>query len=274
MSMTMTNRRLLVLGAHPDDAEFHAGGISRIALRQGWQVRWVSATDGGAGHHELDEASLVARRKQELKASALEAGAEAVIWPFPDGWLFPDRALREAVLREIRDFRPDLVLTHRPFDYHPDHRALGQAVQDACYLVTVPGVLRGIPPVEREPIVAYLQDPFERPVPFSPHLVLDVSQELDGIVSLLAHHESQFFEFLPISFGAPSPVPEDLAARRVWLREWFLERTRWRAQKWWPGSGGTRPELIEALEVAEYARKPLPGELEVWFPGGRRVRGT
>ncbi|HRF01552.1 MAG TPA: PIG-L family deacetylase [Pirellulaceae bacterium] len=259
--------RLLVLGAHPDDAEYHAGGLTSIYRSLGRTVRWISATDGSAGHHLLHGPELVARRRREAAASAARASVEHQVWDFPDAHLVADLDLRQRVIREIRTFRPDLVLTHRPWDYHPDHRALGQAVMDACYLVTVPGLMRDVPPLERDPVVAYLADPFRKPIEFRPDRILDVTDRIDAIVSLLAEHESQFFEFLPVSFGSPEPLPSDPNERPAWLKRWFLARTAWRAERWSPG-GGER--LIEAFELAEHAAGADPALLDHLFPGSRK----
>ena len=261
--------RLLILGAHPDDAEFHAGGLSLAYRARGNAVKWVSVTDGSAGHHQLTGHHLVERRRGEATASAASADVECEVWRFRDGYLMPELKLREAIIREIRAFRPDLVLTHRPWDYHPDHRALGQAVQDACYLVTVPGILPGTTPLQPDPVVAYMADPFQKPIPFEPHCLLDVTSSIDAIVGLLGNHESQFYEFLPLSFGAPEPVPTNPAERLAWLRKWFLERTRWRTERWGAALDGIRAEeaLVEAFEIAEYARQPDHDLLLRLFPG-------
>ena len=136
MSEESTGCRLLVLGAHPDDAEIHAGGLLARHAAAGSVIRMVSVTDGRSGHHDIPPQDLVTIRREEARASGQIIGAESVTWDFPDGGLQADLALRAAMIREIRSFMPDLVLTHRLWDYHPDHRAVAQAVQDACYLVT------------------------------------------------------------------------------------------------------------------------------------------
>jgi LmbE family N-acetylglucosaminyl deacetylase len=146
--------RLLILGAHPDDAEYHAGGLASIYRELGHQVRMVSLTNGQAGHFQRPPAALAELRRAEAAAAGRVIGADYITWDIPDGELMPDLKTRYRVIREIRTFRPDVVLTHRPCDYHPDHRAAGQLVQDATYLVTVPNVLREVPALTRDPLVA------------------------------------------------------------------------------------------------------------------------
>lgn len=261
-----TPLRLLILGAHPDDAEFHAGGLVSLYRRAGHPVRMVSATDGSAGHHQTWGPPLAERRRGEAAAAAATVGAESLVGPFPDGRLLPSLELRSWVIREIRGFRPDLLLTHRTCDYHPDHRALAQAVQDACYLVTVPAVESEVPALPRDPVVAYLPDLFTRPAPLTPDVVIDVSRELETMVDLLACHASQVFEWLPHNLAISEPLPRDLARRRTWLRGWAerlwgarAERFREALVSQYGDDRGNRVALAEAFEISEYAA-PLDDE--------------
>src|SRR4051794_33044751 len=94
--------RLLVIGAHPDDAEYKAGGLATYLSRQGGFVRFVSVTNGEAGHHEMWGPRLVERRRAEALAAAATIGIEYDVWDHPDGRLEPSLALREQVIRLIR----------------------------------------------------------------------------------------------------------------------------------------------------------------------------
>ncbi|HID77092.1 MAG TPA: PIG-L family deacetylase, partial [Planctomycetaceae bacterium] len=164
--------KLLILGAHPDDAEYHAGGLAALYRQRGHQVRIVSLTDGRAGHHQRPPEEVARLRRQEAAAAGRVIGAEYITWDIPDGELMPDLQTRHRVIRQIRRFAPDLIVTHRPYDYHPDHRATGQLVQDATYLVTVPNVLPDTPALRRDPVVAYMADLFTTPCPLRPDVVL------------------------------------------------------------------------------------------------------
>lgn len=251
--------RVLLLGAHPDDAEFHAGGLLAAHVKQGATVKLISVTDGGAGHHRRSSDDLVATRRAEAAAAGAVLGVPYVNWDFPDARLQPTLELRERIIREIRDFAPDLLLTHRPCDYHPDHRAVGQAVQDASYLVTVPLVVPDAPFLRRDPVVAYMCDLFTRPYPLQPHIVRNIAGAVDTIVAMLACHESQLFEFLPYNQGMEDQVPSGDAARRRWLRDWYFRIIRKRAERFRDaliahyGEAGRTMEWIEAYEISEYA---------------------
>jgi LmbE family N-acetylglucosaminyl deacetylase len=203
---------------------------------------------------------LVATRRREATTAGDVIGGEYVTWDFPDGSLLPTLEVRAAIIREIRTFAPDLVLTHRTCDYHPDHRAVGQAVQDASYMVTVPLVVPDVPILERDPVVAYMVDLFTRPIPFQADVVLDVDDQLDAIVAMLACHESQFFEFLPHNIDRSMVVPSDPSERTAWLRQWYLKLVSGRAERFRSelvaAYGETRArdiKVVEAYEISEYA---------------------
>lgn len=258
--MPDTPSRLLVLGAHPDDAEFHAGGLVTFYREFGHEVKIVSVTDGSAGHHEFPRAELAAIRSIEAAASGAVVGAAYDVWDFPDGELQPTLEVRRRIIAEIRRFAPDLVLTHRLNDYHPDHRAVSQAVQDASFMVRVPNIVPEVPALRCDPVVAYMTDLFTKPNPFSPDVVLDVTDQLGTILAMLSCHASQVFEWLPYVSGYPGDVPEDEEEQLVWLREWYTERCRRRVERFrdhliaaYGESRGRQIEFAEFYEISEYA---------------------
>lgn len=271
--MSDTPLRLLVLGAHPDDAEYSAGGLVSIYRELGHSVKLVSLTNGAAGHHERPSATLGAIRRAEAAAAGRVVGAPYETWDIPDGELLPTLDVRWRVIREIRSFAPDLVLTHRISDYHPDHRAVGQVVQDASYLVTVPNVLRDVPALRTDPVVAYMVDLFTQPNPFRPDVLLDVSARVETIVAMLACHRSQVFEWLPYSQGILSEVPADEAGKLTWLRGWYQRQTGPRADRFrrelraaFGDERGSQLENLEAYELSEYAAQPSAARLQQLFP--------
>jgi LmbE family N-acetylglucosaminyl deacetylase len=266
--------RLLILGAHPDDAEYHAGGLATLYRQAGHEVKMVSLTDGSAGHHEKPRQALAAIRREEAAAAGRVIGATYEVWDIPDAELMPTLEVRWRIIREIRSFAPDLLLTHRVYDYHPDHRAAGQAVQDACFLVRVPHVVPETPPLGNDPVVAYLPDLFTRPCPFDPDVVLDISEHVDTIVAMLACHRSQVFEWLPYLDGVSDQVPEDEGERRSWVRAWYAKCIRPRADRFrqaliaaYGAARGSAIEFTEAYEISPYAAPADQETLRRLFPG-------
>lgn len=262
--------RVLVLVAHPDDAEIFAGGLIARHCRLGNPVKIISVTDGRSGHHQIEPHELVDIRRAEALAAGERIGAQYLTWDFPDGRLVPSIEVREAIIREIRRFKPDLLLTHRPYDYHPDHRAVGIAVQDASYLVTVPHLCSDTRALKQSPVIASMVDLFSKPYGMQADVILEISHEMDAVIQMIACHRSQVFEWLPAHDGLH--VPEDPADRLNWLTEWMLALHRQRRQhfsKELVARGLPLDEdlLIEVYEINEYARQPEPNQMAQLFPG-------
>lgn len=250
--------RILVLGAHPDDADIKVGGTATKWCAAGFTVRLASLADGGAGHQTLRRPALVERRRAEAKAAGTIIGAQYDVLPFPDGGLVPSLEAREFVIRYLRTFRPDLVVTHRPTDYHPDHRYTSQLVQDAAYLVTVPAICPDVPHLDRNPVILYVSDTFKKPIPFEAHVVVDIDAEIERLIDMCDCHVSQFYEWLPFNGGIADQVPADAVARKQWLGERLRQRIRpvakrYRAilEKTYGVETGARVEYAEAFEVSE-----------------------
>jgi LmbE family N-acetylglucosaminyl deacetylase len=251
--------RLLILGAHPDDADYAAGGTAALYRAAGHDVRMVSLTNGDAGHHRSGGPELARRRKAEAAASGAVIGAAYDVFDSHDGELMPTLENRRQIIRILRTFRPDLVLTHRPNDYHPDHRYTSQLVQDAAYMVTVPPIVPDVPHLQSNPVIAYLPDDFQKPYPFQPVISVSVDSVIDKIIDMLHCHTSQFYEWLPYNNGVANEVPADDAARKAWLSRWVRDRLRKQADRfrellvrnYGPDRGGG-VGYAEAFEPCEY----------------------
>ncbi len=135
----MDFKRAQVVFAHPDDAEFLCGGTVATWTQEGAEVAYVCATDGSAGWNgpDLDRPEIAEIREREMREAAAILGVGDVRFlGFVDGKLAPDLDLRMAVTREVRRFRPDVIVTPDPsmlwagrsYINHPDHRAIGEAV--------------------------------------------------------------------------------------------------------------------------------------------------
>jgi LmbE family N-acetylglucosaminyl deacetylase len=250
--------RILVMGAHPDDADIKAGGTAARWTGLGHVVRMVSMTDGSSGHQSMAGPSLAQRRRAEAEAAAAVIGATYDVWEYPDGQLQPSLEARSRVIRAIRAFRPDAIITHRLTDYHPDHRYASQLVQDAAYLVTVPAICPDAPILPCNPVILYFSDTFRKPTPFEPRVIVDIEEQLPQVTAMLDCHASQFYEWLPFNGGFLEEVPADPTARKAWLGDRLARRISPLADRYrdlivqiYGSERGPKVRYVEAFEVSE-----------------------
>jgi LmbE family N-acetylglucosaminyl deacetylase len=270
--MTDKPLRLLVIGAHPDDCEVHAGGLALLYRRLGAAVKFVSTTNGNAGHHDMDRAALAKRRRDETRRVADRFGIEYDVYDVNDGELEPTLENRMAVIRTIRTFRPDLMVTHRPNDYHPDHRYTSMLVQDAAFCVTVPLICPDTPALRVNPVIAYMDDRFSKPTPFEPTVAVSIDEVADGLLEMLHCHESQAYEWIPFLHGTLDQVPADEEGRKAFLRRQWIDG-RHDAGKWrdllvklYGRERGTSVRLAEAFEASEYGSRMDEATVRRLFP--------
>ena len=266
-----TQIRVLCIGAHPDDCEIKFGGTAAKFAAVGHAVKFLSVTNGDAGHHFLGRDDLALVRAAEVTDAAERLGiTESEVLPNHDGEVFPTVELRNELVRRIRSWRADIVLTHRPYDYHPDHRYTSQLVQDSAYMVLVPSVCPDILPLRKNPIYMYLQDDFQKPLPFTPDVAVDIDCAWERKLAALDAHASQFYEWLPWVDGRSADVPNTDRERRQWLAEtWTVQLTPNVLAALHSRYGQAKAQRIaraEAFELCEYGRRPCAQELDHIFP--------
>ena len=186
--------RIIAFGAHPDDCDSKAGGLAAKYAAAGHLVKFVSVTNGDAGHYEQGGGILAKRRRAEAQEAGRRIGIEYEVLDNHDGELLPTLEVRRQIIREIRQWRADVVLAPRPNDYHPDHRYTGVLVQDASFMVTVPNVVTDAPALRKNPVFLYFSDRFTRPQPFRPDIVVAIDDVFEKKVAMLDAHVSQMYE--------------------------------------------------------------------------------
>jgi LmbE family N-acetylglucosaminyl deacetylase len=213
--------RIVVFGAHPDDAQYKAGGTAAKWAKAGHIVKLVSVTNGDVGHWREAGGPLALRRLAGVRKVDAILGVATEVLDIHDGGLLPTLENRQKIIRLIRDWRADIVIAHRPWDYHPDHRYVGVLVQDAAFMVTVPFVCTDVPALKKNPVFLYSSDSFQNPYPFK----ADIAVSLDDVFEqkLTAIHEmpSQHYEGGAIGSAEhlnSVPPTSDEAGRKRWLR--------------------------------------------------------
>ena len=211
--------RIIMIGAHPDDCDQDGGGTAALFASLGYAVKFVSVTNGDAGHQSEGGGMLAKRRFAEAKEAGKRFKVEYDVLDNHDGELLPSLNVRLQVIRKIREWNADIVIAPRPNDYHPDHRYTGILVQDAAYMVAVPNVAADVAPLKKNPIFLYFQDFFQRPNPFRPDIAIDISSVYDQKIHAMDAHESQMYEWLPWIGGYLDKVPAGKEERKRWLAE-------------------------------------------------------
>ncbi len=266
--------RIIVFGAHPDDAEIRAGGASALWAELGHHVQLVSVTNGDIGHFAMAGGALAQRRAAEVKKASDILGTTSMVLDIHDGELEPTMENRRTLTRLIRRWGADIVIGHRPNDYHPDHRYVGVLMQDSAYMVGVPFFCPDVPALPKNPLFLYSYDNFQRPNPFRADIVVAIDRTIDKKVEALVVMESQFVE--GGAMGKPDPTldnPAEREKKREQVRESFRRRFAAIADQYrdklieiYGEEAGRQVRYAEAFEICEYGRRPTPAELRQLFP--------
>jgi len=270
--------RIIAFGAHPDDCEIKAGGVAALWIKQGHKVKFVSTTNGDIGHWKIAGGPLAKRRTAEVEEAARILGIETQVLDIHDGELMPTLENRKILVRLIREWKADIVLTHRPNDYHPDHRYTSVLVQDAAFMVIVPFICPDVPHLKTNPVFMYFADRFQKPNPFEADIVVDTDSVINKKLDAMAVLESQFIEG-GVS-GHEGRVPKNDSERkaaRQRVRDSFRRRFAATANKYrkelietYGEEQGKKVRTAEAFELCEYGRRPSPAELKKLFPIAKR----
>lgn len=266
--------RIICFGAHPDDNEFCAGGVAALWATRGHHVKFVSCTNGDIGHWGMAGGPLAQRRAAEVRRCAEIFGIETEVLDIHDGELMPTLENRRTVVRLIRRWGADMVMCHRPNDYHPDHRNVALLVQDAGYMVTVPFFCPDVPYLRRNPVFLYYEDNFEKPYPFTADVVVGIDEVIEKKLNAAVALESQTLE--GGCDGSQNSCPTDPEARQARTQQvrrqfdgWFAgtaNRFRKELADWYGREQAAKIRYAEAFEICEYGRRPSPKEVRELFP--------
>ncbi len=266
--------RIICFGAHPDDNEFRAGGVAAMWAAQGHHVKFVSCTNGDIGHWGMAGGPLAQRRTAEVERCAEIFGIETEVLDIHDGEIMPTLENRQTIVRLIREWRADIVMCHRPNDYHPDHRYASLLVQDAGYMVTVPFFCPDTPYLKRNPVFLYYQDRFQKPNPFTADIVVGIDAVIEKKLAAALALASQTLEG---GCGGSERLytddPDKRKAREQQVRRNFDRRfagtaNRFRKQlgEWYGQEQAKKIKYAEAFEICEYGRRPSKQEIREMFP--------
>lgn len=273
---------IVALGAHPDDAEINSGGSGALWAKRGDHVEMVSVTNGDLGHFAMSGGALAQRRVAEVKKASEILGTTSFVFDIHDGELMPTLENRREMTRVIRRWKADVVIGHRPNDYHPDHRYVGVLMQDCAYMLNVPFFCPDVPALTKMPLFLYAYDKFQHPSPFRADIVVNIDSVMDKKLAALLTMESQFVE--GGALAKPNPALKDAAEltkkrkeAEDMFRKWHADIANQFREKLIEVYGpaiGKKVRYAEAFQVCEYGRPygfvtklvPTREELRQWFP--------
>lgn len=270
---TSPRKRIMVICAHPDDVELTSGGVLSLLSQQGYEILCVSVTNGNKGHYKGTPEQIAELRLQEMKDVEKMLGVKYHVIGVDDGELEATLENRYKVIKVIREWRPDIVITHPPYDYHPDHRNTSILVQDASFLITVPKMLPEVPSMKHAPLFLYTRGRYTNPVKPIPDLVVDITPVIEQKAKLINLHKSQIYEWLPFVNNLPTPnVKTEKDKVNYVIENYVLKRgiilpqdqavyEKWYKQKY----DSNKVKAIEAFEVSEFGRVPSEKELRELF---------
>jgi LmbE family N-acetylglucosaminyl deacetylase len=265
--------RIIAFGAHPDDAELKFAGTAALFAAQGAKVKLVALTNGDVGHFSQAGGPLAQRRKAEVEACHAKLGVETDVLDIHDGELMPDLETRKKVANLIRDWQADIVLSHRPWDYHPDHRAVGKLAEDAAVVVAAPFFAPYTPPTKKNPIFLFYSDPFLKPYPFDPILAVGFDEVAQKKWDCIGDLPSQFADADSWQARYRANVPTDEAGRKAFLMDGVKQRSADVANQYRPllvklygEPKGRAIKYAEAFELNQYGSPATVDELKQMFP--------
>jgi LmbE family N-acetylglucosaminyl deacetylase len=265
--------RVLCFGAHPDDCELKAGGVALLWAAKGHHVKFVSVTNGDIGHWREAGGPLARRRKAEVQRAARILGIATEVLDIHDGELLPTLENRRTITRLIREWKADIVMSHRPNDYHPDHRYTGVLVQDSAYMVAVPYFCPDVPPLKENPVFLFYSDNFQKPNPFQADVAVAIDSVIEKKLDALDTLVSQFYEGGALGSAESMPAdPKKQVERRRQVRTGLASRSeavarRYRDSlaKWYGKDKADKVTHAEVFEICEYGRRPDEKELRRLF---------
>lgn len=265
--------RVIAFGAHPDDAELKASGVAALWAAQGAKVKFVAMTNGDIGHFAQAGGPLAKRRKAEVTECAKILGIENDVMDIHDGELVPTLENRKKMSRLIRDWQADVVLGHRPYDYHPDHRYTGVLMDDSAVVVVAPFFIPDSPPTQRNPVFMYYSDAFKHPYPFDPTIVVPIDDAADKKWQCVSAMPSQFGDEDSWQGRTMANVPRGEQERKSYMLEQVKSRSaavanqyRERLAALYGKERADKVKYAEAFELGQYGRQASVDELKQMFP--------
>ena len=180
---------ILAIGAHPDDVEWQAGGTLAKYAKAGHKVFTATATNGNVGSATLSMEEIAKVRKEEAKNAATLIGAEYICLDYDDEMFFEDKEARLKFINLVRYCKADVIITHNPVDYNPDHELTSKIINDIAVMIPIAKLKTESSPYDRIPAIFYFEPAMG--LGFVPTDYVDITDVFETKMAMCNEHKSQ-----------------------------------------------------------------------------------
>lgn len=268
----MKELRLMIVAAHPDEADMYAGGTAALLAEKGAKIKFLSLTNGDAGHFEIGGMQLARRRWHEAQEAAQHLGIdEYEVMNEHDGELYPSLWLRNQVIERVRRWAPDILIGFHADGFgHGDNRNAGRILAEAVPFLGLPAVLPTIPELRKKVLCLWMWDYGT----YNLHrhdIAIDVTPTIEKKLLACHAHATQFLEFAPYERGFLDQVPTTWEGRREFILKYWSEfmftqdNQRESLAKWYGADRVKDIAYAESFQIAPYGYQPTDAEIRRLF---------
>ena len=264
LGISQEKLKVMVIFAHPDEGEIYAGGVTALYTQLGHEVKFMSLTNGDAGHYEMKPKELAERRYEEaMHSKEILSLSEYEVLDYHDGILKNTEEIRKKVASSIRDWEADLVFTFYPAEGgHNDNMTAGWIVREASSMLD-PGKM---------PVFIYMRDFHTASFSYIPDFAINIDEVWETKLAACGAHESQVIEYNPEMEG----VLDEVLASKEFQADFLFHNTvpfsivrpenMMALEKWYGKEEAKEVTYVEEFEMAEYGRQITDEDVFELFP--------
>jgi LmbE family N-acetylglucosaminyl deacetylase len=263
-AFSQNHLKVMVIFAHPDEGEIYTGGISALYTKMGYQVKFMSLTNGDAGHYSMKPADLAKMRYSEaMESKAILKLGDYEVLDYHDQYLKNTKEAQDKVIKSIQDWNADIVFTYYPAKGgHTDNMTAGYIVRDAAPRLQM----------AKMPVFVYIRDYFTITFSYIPDFAVDIDKVWDTKLAACTVQRSQVMDAIPHSMG----ILDEVRANPEKQKQLIYDNTypfssvtninRPALEKWYGAEVASKIKYAEAFEIAEFGRQVDEVEMHTLFP--------
>ncbi|WP_300601304.1 PIG-L family deacetylase [Niabella sp.] len=255
--------KVMVIFAHPDEGEIYTGGITALYTKMGHQVKFMSLTNGDAGHYSMKPADLAKMRYQEaMEAKQILSLGDYEVLDYHDKYLKNTKEVQDKVIKSIQDWDADVVFTYYPAEGgHTDNMTAGYIVRDAAPRLQM----------KKKPVFVYIRDFHTIRFSYIPDFAVAIDAVWPTKLAACAVQRSQVNDAIPYKMG----ILDEVRANPEKQKKLVYENTypyssitpvNLPALTKWYGAAASNIQYIESFEIAEFGRQLNEDEMRELFP--------